>query len=144
MAESPVLRAQAAQVREAELELVLQKRLVIPNLTVQTVIQRDTVKNFNQVSTLVSAPIPLFNRNRGNIINAEGLLRQQQHEYKRLQLALADQLATSFQQYASARNQVDHLREILPRTRENVELTTRAFRQGQAGFDFLRVRDAQD
>jgi cobalt-zinc-cadmium efflux system outer membrane protein len=144
LAESPVLRAQSAQVREAELEVKLQKRLVIPNVNVQTVIQRDYVKDFNSVSTLVSAPLPLFNRNRGSIINAEGLHRQQQQEYQRLQLALADQLAASFQQYQSARNQVEHLREILPKTRENIELTTQGFRQGQAGFDFLRVRDAQD
>ena len=144
LVESPVLRAQAAQVREAELEVRLQRRLVVPNINVQTVIQRDYVKNFNEVSTLVSAPLPLFNRNRGNILNAEGTLRQQQQEYRRLQLALADQLATSFQQYLSARNQVEHLRGILPRTRENLELTTRAFKEGQAGFDFLRVRDAED
>ena len=144
IAESPLLQAQAAQVREAELELKLQRRMVIPNINVQTVIQRDYVKNYNQVSTLVSAPIPLWNRNRGNIINAEGMLRQQQQEYKRLQLALADQLAASFQQYESALNQVEHLRGILPLTLENIELTTRGFRQGQAGFDFLRVRDAQD
>src|SRR5262249_10856665 len=111
---------------------------------VQTVIQRDYVKNFNSVSTLVSAPIPLFNRNRGNIINAQGLLCQQQQEYQRLRLALADQLAASFEQYQSARNQVEHLREILPRTRENIELTTQGFKQGQTGFDFMRVRDAQD
>jgi cobalt-zinc-cadmium efflux system outer membrane protein len=144
LAESPVLRAQAAQVREAELEVQLQKRLVVPNLNVQTVIQRDYVKDFNSVSTLVSAPIPLFNRNRGNIINAQGLLCQQQQEYQRLRLALADELAASFRQYQSARNQVEHLREILPRTRENIELTTQGFKQGQAGFDFMRVRDAQD
>ncbi len=144
LCESPVLRAQAAQVREAELEVQLQKRLVIPNVNVQTVIQRDYVRQYDQVSTLVSAPIPAWNRNRGAIMNAEGMLSQQQQEYKRLRLALADQLATSFQQYQSARNQVEHLREILPRTRENIELTTQGFRQGQAGFDFMRVRDAQD
>ena len=144
LAESPVLRAQAAQVRQAELEVQLQRRLVVPNINVQTVIQRDYVRQFDSVSTLVSAPIPLWNRNRGNIINAEATLRLQQQEYKRLQLALADQLAASFQQYQSARNQVEHLRKILPLTRENIELTTQGFRQGQAGFDFLRVRDAQD
>jgi cobalt-zinc-cadmium efflux system outer membrane protein len=143
LAQNPVLRAQAAAVNAAERELELQKRLVIPNINVQTVIQRDYVRNFNQVSTLVSAPIPLFNRNRGNIINAEATLRQQQAEYRRLQLALADQLATSFQQYSSARNQVDHLQEILPRTQENVRLTTQAFKEGQAGFGFMRLRDAE-
>lgn len=144
MAESPVLRAQAAQVREAEVEVQLQRRLVVPNINVQTVIQRDYVRNFDQVSTLVSAPIPLFNRNRGAVINAQGMLRQQQAEYRRLRLALADQLSSSFEQYERAVNQVEHLREILPRTRENIELTARAFRQGQSGFDFLRVRDAED
>jgi len=144
LAESPVLCAQAAQVREAELQVQLQKRLVVPNINVQTVIQRDYVKDFNSVSTLVSAPIPLFNRNRGNIINAQGLLLQQQQEYQRLRLALADQLAASFEHYQSARNQVEHLREILPRALENIELTTQGFMQGQAGFDFMRVRDAQD
>lgn len=143
LAESPVLRAQAAQVQAAAYELQLQKRLVIPNITTQVVIQRDYIKDFNQVSTLVAAPIPLFNRNRGNIINAEGLLRQQRHEYQRTQLALADQLATSFQQYLGARNQVDHLREILPRTQENLKLTTQAFREGQTGFNFMRVLDAE-
>ncbi len=143
LAESPVLRAQAAMVREAEIELKLQKRLVMPNINVQTVIQHTYVKDFNQVSTLVSAPLPLFNRNRGNIINAEATLSQQQAEYRRLQLALTDQLATSFQQYASARNQVERLREILPRTQENIELTTQAYKTGQTGFDFLRVRDAE-
>jgi cobalt-zinc-cadmium efflux system outer membrane protein len=144
LVESPVLRAQTAQVRQAELEVQLQRRLVVPNINVQMVIQRDYVREFNSVSTLVSAPIPLWNRNRGNIINAEATLCLQQQEYKRLQLALADQLAASFQQYQSARNQVEHLRQILPLTRENIALTTQGFRHGQAGFDFLRVRDAQD
>ena len=143
LAESPVLRAQAAQVREAELQVQLQKRLVVPNINVQTVIQRDYIKDFNQVSTLVSAPIPLLNRNRGNILNAEATLRLQQAEYQRLQLALSDQLSATFQQYLSARNQVDHLREVLPRTQENLALTTQAFRAGQTGFDFMRVRDAE-
>ena len=45
---------------------------------------------------------------------------------------------------ADRRHQVDHLRGILPLTQENLELTTQAFKAGQAGFDFLRVRDAED
>ncbi len=141
--ESPVLRAQAAQVREAAIEVQLQKRMVIPNVSTQVVIQHDYVRDFNQVSTLVSAPIPFFNRNRGNIINAEGFLIQQKQEYKRVQLALADQMAAAFQEYLGARNQVDHLRKILPRTQENLALTRQAFRSGHAGYDFMRVLDAE-
>jgi len=142
-ADSPVLRGQAAQVQAATYEVELMRRQAIPNISTQIVVQRDTVKNFNEVSTLVSVPVPLFNRNRGNIVNAQATLQQQEQEYRRIQLALSDQLATSFQQYQSARNQVDHLREVLPRTVENYDLTSRAFKEGQAGFSFMRVLDAQ-
>lgn len=144
MAESPVLLAQAAQIREAAVEVDLQRRQVVPNVNVQTIIQRDYVQNDNEVSTLVSAPIPVLNRNRGNIENASAVLRRERAEYRRLQLALADQLATTFRHYLGARNQVEHLRSILPKTREVLELSTRGYREGQAGFDFLRVRDAED
>ena len=101
--ESPVLRRRTPWFAYRSSRFELQQRLVIPNITTQVVIQRDYIKDFNQVSTLVSAPIPLFNRNRGNIESARATLRQQQQESKRVQLALADQLATSFQQYSSAK-----------------------------------------
>ena len=143
LSDSPVLRAQAAEVREAAIEVEFQKRMVMPNISTQVVIQHDYVRGFNQVSTLVSAPIPFFNRNRGNIINAEGLLIQQEQEYQRVKLALSDQLTASFQEYLGSRNQVEHLRKILPRTQENLELTRQAFQSGQAGYDFMRVLDAE-
>jgi len=143
LAESPVLRAQETQIREAAYEVQIMRRQVIPNISTQVVIQRDYVRNFNEVSTLVSVPVPIFNRNRGNILNAQATLRQQQQEYKRVQLALTDQLATSFQQYLGARNEVERLREILPRTQENLDLTIQAFKTGQTGFGFMRILDVE-
>lgn len=83
-------------------------------------------------------PLPLFNRNQGNIRNAAGQLDQQRAEYQRVVLALRDQLAAAFQQYQSARNQAERLKsEILPRATENLDLITRGYKLGQ--FDVTRV-----
>ncbi len=139
---SPLLRAQDAQIRATEYELRLARAQAVPNVNVQLVAQRDSVMKFSSVSTLVALPVPLFNRNQGNVLNVEGQLLQQQKEYERIRLALTDQLAGVFRQYLSLRNQVERLQqEILPRSKENLDLTTQAYQKGQ--FDFPRVLAAR-
>jgi cobalt-zinc-cadmium efflux system outer membrane protein len=142
LAASPLLRAQEAEIRASEYELQLARAQAYPNVNVQVVAQRDHVMKFSSVSTLVSLPIPLFNRNQGNILAAEGRLLQQKKEHERIRLALLDQLAVSFRQYQTLRSQAERLRtEILPRAKENLDLTTRAYSLGR--FDFLRVLTAR-
>jgi cobalt-zinc-cadmium efflux system outer membrane protein len=139
---SPLLRAQQAEIRAAEYELKLARAQAIPNVNVQVVAERDHVEKFTSVSTLISLPVPLFNRNQGNIQSAEGTLLQQKKEYERIRLALADQLAGSFRQYATLRSQAERLgREILPKAKENLDLTTQGYKLGR--FDFLRVLSAR-
>ena len=141
-AASPLLRGQEAQIRGSEYDVKLAKSQAVPNINVQVVAQRDYVMKFSSVSTLLSLPIPIFNRNQGNIQNSIGQLQQQQNEYERVKLALGDQLAVTFQQYESARSQAKRLRtEILPKTKENLDLTTQIYKQGQ--LDYLRVLNAQ-
>ncbi len=142
LASSPLLKAQEAQIRSSEAQLRLARAQAYPNVNVQVVAQRDHIDKFSSVTTLVSLPVPLFNRNQGNIMNWEGVVWQQKEEYERIRLALADQLAGSFQQYQSLRSQVERLRtDILPRARENLDLTTEAYKLGR--FDFLRVLNAR-
>jgi cobalt-zinc-cadmium efflux system outer membrane protein len=142
LSSSPLLKAQEAEIRASQLELRLARAQAIPNVNVQVVAQRDHIEKFSTVSTLVSMPVPLFNRNQGNIVNAEGVLRQQQKEYERIKLALGDQLSASFRQYLALRAQAERLRkEVRPRARENLDLTTQGYRLGR--FDFLRVLTAR-
>lgn len=142
LADSPVLKAQQAQVDSARKSVQLARAQAVPNVSVQLLIQHDQYLKYDSVTSLVSLPIPIFNRNQGNITNAEGQLVQQQKEYDRVQLALADQLAGAFQTYQSARTQSERLqKEILPRARENLDLSTQAYQAGQ--FDFLHVLTAR-
>ena len=80
---SPLVKAQLAEIETARSELKLAQAQAIPNLNVQLVAQGDSVMKFSSVSTLLSMPIPIFNRNQGNIRNAEGRLHQQEKELER-------------------------------------------------------------
>ena len=118
------------------------RRQAVPNVNVQVVAQRDHIMKYSSVSTLIAMPVPLFNRNQGNIINAQGILRQQRMEYERLRLALTDALAASFRQYQTLRAQAERLeKEILPAAKENLDLTTQGYKAQR--FDFLHMLNAR-
>jgi cobalt-zinc-cadmium efflux system outer membrane protein len=140
--DSPLLKAQEAEIRASQIELRLARAQAIPNLNVQVVAQRDHIMKYSNVTTLVSMPMPLFNRNQGNIVFAEGVLRQAQQEYDRLRLALTDQLSVSFRSYLTLRTQAERLRtEVLPRARENLDLTTEGYKLRR--LDFPRLQSAR-
>ncbi|HZV06905.1 MAG TPA: TolC family protein [Gemmataceae bacterium] len=139
---SPLLKAQEAEIRAAQYELRLARAQAVPDVNVQVVDQRDHILKFTGVTTLISMPIPVFNRNQGNIVNAQGILRQAQWEYDRLRLAITDQLSISFRSYLTLRTQAERLRkEVLPRAKENLDLTIQANKMGR--FDFMRVLAAR-
>jgi cobalt-zinc-cadmium efflux system outer membrane protein len=95
--------------------LKLARAQMVPNISVQMVAQRDSTEKFSSVNSFVGVPIPLFNRNQGNILTAEGRLIQQRKEFDRIQLALVDQLAGSYRQYQSLRHQAEQLTRIAHR-----------------------------
>ena len=141
-ASSPLLQSQRAELDAARTEIQLSQAQAIPNVTVQMVAQRDTTERYNNLGILVAAPVPIFNRNQGNIRTAYGILTQQCREYERLKLAMADQLNTSFQRYQSLFGEVERLEsEVIPRADENLKLTMEAFRAGR--LDFARVIEAK-
>lgn len=140
--ENPVLRSQRNFIQAARIDVRLARAQAVPNVNIQVVAQHDQVMKYNSVSTLAALPLPIFNRNQGNIQFARADLQQQQQEYARIELALQDQLAGAFNQYLSARNQAEQLqREILPRARENLELTIQGRKLGE--FDQASVLNAR-
>ena len=139
---SPQLRAAEAELAHAQAELNRERAARIPNVTLQTVTEYDRAAQSTNVSTLVAAPVPFFNRNQGNIYHAEADIRVATAELQRVRLVLRDQLADSFRRYEMARSQVQRLRNSMLRdAKENLDLTTEGYRQGE--FDLLRVLAAR-
>lgn len=127
-------RAQAA-IRRAEVE-------PIPNVTFTTGYIRQYENRSNDFALGLSAPIPVWNRNQGNIRAAKAELGEAVQEVTRVENDLAERVATALRSYSAARKLADQYRtDILPKAEETYKLSLEAFKGGQ--FEYLRVIQAQ-
>lgn len=134
-AHSPQMRAALTRVQFTRSELARESVEAIPNVNLQVVAERDRATNSNTVSTLLSFPVPIFNRNQGNIYRAQAEIQQANAEVERVRLVLQDLLKEAFRRYKTARDQVASLRnDILPDAKETVQLTTQGYSQGEVGI----------
>lgn len=132
LAESPQLRAAETRIAHARNEVVRERAQRIPNVTVQVVNERDHSQGYSTTSTFVAVPVPIFNRNQGNIAHAEADVGEARAELRRTQLALRDQLTETFRRYETLRRQIEQLqREILPDVDQSLQLVTTAYRAGE-------------
>jgi cobalt-zinc-cadmium efflux system outer membrane protein len=129
-----VERAQAA-VRRAEAE-------PIPDVTVYGAYIRQFQNRSHDGAVGVSLPVPLWNRNQGNIRAARAEFGMAVQNVGRVENDLAARVAAAFQTYSSARGRAERYRQqVVPRAVEARRLALEAFRGGQ--FDYLRVLQAQ-
>ena len=127
-------RAQAV-VRRAQAE-------PIPNVTVSAGYVRQSQNQSNDYSVGVSMPIPLWNKNQGNIRAASAELGMAVQEVGRVQNALAERVAILLRTHSAAIREAElYKKEILPRAEETYTLYAEALRGGK--FDYLKVLQAQ-
>lgn len=114
----------------------------IPNLGIDTGYVRQNQNRSDDFRIGVSASIPLWNRNQGNIHAAEADLCQAMQEIGRVENDLTDRVSTAMRDYAAARRRAERYRDaILPRAQETYQLSLQAYQGGQ--FEYLRVLEAQ-
>ena len=102
----------------ARTALKLERVRPIPDVYVYGTFQKDfTTPGVRSTSynTQIGVPLPLWNRNRGNIISAEGDLGQAQQQLRRAHMDLTEQLAQTFAEYETNRYQLQMLTaQVLP------------------------------
>ena len=90
----------------------------------------------------VGMPLPLFNRNQGNIVTAQAELVAAQREVDRVELDLRNRFAVAFGEFVNARRLVDsYANAILPNGEESLRLFRLGLRDGE--FGYLTVLIAQ-
>lgn len=142
LSDSPLVGAAKARAQHAQGTYQLERANAMPNMNVQVVAERDHVNQFSTVSTLLSMPVPVFNRNQGNIYHAAAETREAAAEISRTELALRDQLADTFQRYETARATVEQLRDdVLPDAEESLQISIQAYQAAEVSF--LSVLTAQ-
>ena len=103
---------------QARINLRLQEVTRIPDLNFYTALQKDftTAPVYRLTYNMqVGVPVPIFDKNQGNILNAHGTLMKAAQEAARVQNDLATKLADATERYANASNLVEMSRDhILP------------------------------
>jgi cobalt-zinc-cadmium efflux system outer membrane protein len=111
-----VLTAQNT-IQKARYDLRLAQITPVPDLLLHLAVEKDfTTPPFNVTSSMtLGGPLPVFDRNRGNIIQAQGALMRANEEPHRVRDALTSSLAGAFEAYDNARVLLDYYRNrIIP------------------------------
>lgn len=88
----------------------------------------------------IGVPLPLFNRNQGNIASAEAQLPLAEGELRRTELELRTRLAEVLKTYRDARRTVEAYRQgVLARAQRAYELYLNRFRQMAAAYPQVLV-----
>ena len=138
----PDIRAARVGITRAQLALRRARVEAIPNVNFGAGYERNNVDDQDQWAFRASLPIPLFNRNQGNVQAASAEVGRAAAEVERVQNVLVGRLATAFGQYTAARERADRYRtSVLPDAQQAYQLALAAFQGGQ--FEYLRVLQAQ-
>lgn len=139
---NPLLQAAQARIAQARAQVQREQVEPIPDVNVQIGSQYDFATDDTVHSAQVQLPLPLYDRNQGNVAAASADLRRAINEAERIRLNLDRRLAVVWRRYENARTQSEIYRTgILPRAQETLRLTTQAYEAGQ--LDFLRVLTAR-
>jgi cobalt-zinc-cadmium efflux system outer membrane protein len=135
LAESPELGSAQAEVARADWALRRAQVEPKPNVDVQASTQYDNATEDQIASVQVGIPLPVFNRNQGNIRRAAAELTAARAEVSRIELDLQNRLAAAFERYANARQRTEiYAERILPNARRSLELVATGYRAGQLNY----------
>ncbi|PHS14840.1 MAG: hypothetical protein COA78_05515 [Blastopirellula sp.] len=144
ISESPEIAAAYADIEATRWAIQRAYAENIPNVEVQAVIQDDRGTGSTNGNLQVSLPIPFWNRNQGGIRQAHYEAIAAERAVERLTLDLQARLASAFQRYESARNQVDKYSQkdgILDNASRTLELIRIGYRADEYNvLDLLNVQ----
>ena len=136
------LRLAELQIVQGEAALGLEKAQRIPNLDVSIGSQYDASVRERVNVVGVSMPIPLFNRNQGNVLAASRRADQARDLRNAAELRLRTETRQALDLWQTANTEVRSFnQQILPAAQSAVDSATRGFEMGK--FNFLDVLDAQ-
>jgi cobalt-zinc-cadmium efflux system outer membrane protein len=135
IASSPEYAAARARVSRARAGLERQLVQQTPNLAVQMGAGVDNGTDSGMLNVQVGVPIPLYNKNRGNIAAARAEVCRAIFEVERIESDLKARLAVVSQDYETAVAAIEqYASEILPSAASSMELAEKAYQAGEADF----------
>ena len=142
LATSPNLQRAQIEVDRRQALAGVERSRRTPNVTFSLGAQRDEQLGLNQALLGVAIPIPIFDRNQGNLLEALRRTDKARDELSAAEIRLSNELALAYARLATARQETETLqRDILPGAQSAYEAATKGFELGK--FSFLEALDAQ-
>lgn len=135
LAGSPEYSAAQARLNRAQANLDRQQVQAIPNITAQLAGGVDNGTNSSIINLQIGAPIPVFNKNQGNIAAARAEYCRALAEMQRIENAIKGRLAVVSRDFETASAAVaKYSQDILPSAAESMKLAELAYRSGETSF----------
>jgi cobalt-zinc-cadmium efflux system outer membrane protein len=139
---SPQMQRARIQVAREEAQVDLAKADRVPDLTVTLGRKKDSLTNVSQTVVGLAIPLPLFNRNQGNVLSALRRVDKAKSEAEVEYLKATQALADAHQRALVSQEQIESMRtEILPAAQRAFDAAVTGFELGK--FGFIDVLDAQ-
>ena len=138
LSSSPELQGARARFARARANLDRQQAQAIPNLSLMLGAGQDNGTGSSMINTQIGLPVPIHNRNQGNIAAAHAEFCRASQDVRRTENAIRSRLAGARRDFEmSAATVLQYEQEILPRAQETLTLAESAYEAGE--FDFLQV-----
>ncbi len=142
MQASPVLSRARLEVQRRQALAEVERSRRMPDLTVSVGSKRAEDLGRSQTLLGVSIPLPLFDRNQGNVLEALRRADKARSEQLATETDLAAALAQACESLNTARLEAETLRrEVLPGARSAYQAASKGYELGK--FAYLDVLDAQ-
>ncbi|SAK52357.1 outer membrane efflux protein [Caballeronia hypogeia] len=141
---APLVRAAKAQMLRSNAAISVERSKRMPDITVSAGMKRSVTGgvSMNQAVVGVSIPLPIFDTNKGGLLEAVHQAEQAEAEFDNETANLRLELASAYSTYRNAADEAQRLKsEVLPAARNTFNAMSRGFELGK--FAFLEVLDAQ-
>lgn len=139
---APAIRAAQIEIAAREAVAEVERSKSIPNVTMTAGVINNQELGHNQALLGLSVPIPLFDRNQGNLQEAISRKYKAQDELAALRSRLAADIASQHERLNAARHAAESIKsEILLGAQSAFDAAGKGFKAGK--FGFLDVLDAQ-
>lgn len=139
---SPELVVARLEIERRQAVVDVERSKQYPDITISAGSQRNNELGRNQTLIGISIPLPLFNRNQGNLYEAKVRADQAQDQYRSIEITMRNELSQAALRLSQARAAAQMLRTtLLPGAQQAYDVATKGFEAGK--FGFIDVLDAQ-
>jgi len=139
---APEINLAKLEIKTREALTEVERSKATPNITISAGVVKNDELGLNQALFGLSMPIPVFDRNQGNVQSAVSRKYKAEDAFVALKNNMQTKLAMQYERLGAARQTVQLLQiEVLPSAKSVFDAANRGFTLGK--FNFIDVLDAQ-